>query len=153
MTRSFLQSSSEARLEVVTEPVDGGEGWNESAALNRTIGKCVELAALSKGQECAMVVFVDRKQQQVLLKIPNKLDWRLHFGCDVPPSNKEDGKTLSKTATETAQQAAEETFGIGLDLRPAGLMLFTFVDDDHPPMRVRIFETNPPDDCALTKFL
>lgn len=114
----------------------------------------MQLTALSKGQECTMVVFVNLQHQQVLLKIPNELGWRLHFGCDVLASDKEDGATLWKIARETAMKHAGEALGLDLKLRPAGLMLFTFVDNDHPPMRVRVFESNipSPDDCALGQF-
>lgn len=132
---------SEARLEVVVEPVNGGGEGNGTSTIGNA-GVCQ--TALSKGQECVLVVFVDRQQQEVLLRIPNKLGWKLHFGCDIPASaDGANGALLWSAARETAQQTVGDSVGgnaADLKLRPAGLMLFTFTEDDHPPMRVRVFE-------------
>lgn len=132
--------SPKARLNVIVEPVHGGPLIEKGGNRATTIGN------VPMSKECAMVLFVDRSHQRILLKVPNKLGWKLHYGCDVAVAGHEDHdeSQLWSASKQAATASIRESLGTQHELTPSGMMLFTFKDDDHPPMRVRIFETSPP---------
>ena len=78
-------------------------------------------------KDYSMVVFPVQESRRVLLEMPNALGWRYHFGCE---------------GTDPAHDVRASVFDgrdAEFELRPAGLMLFTFATTDDAPMRVRVY--------------
>eukprot|EP00586_Coscinodiscus_wailesii_P018874 CAMPEP_0172515734 /NCGR_PEP_ID=MMETSP1066-20121228/270192_1 /TAXON_ID=671091 /ORGANISM="Coscinodiscus wailesii, Strain CCMP2513" /LENGTH=217 /DNA_ID=CAMNT_0013296885 /DNA_START=135 /DNA_END=785 /DNA_ORIENTATION=+ len=95
---------------------------------------------LAGGNELAMVILVDRINRRVLLEIPNRLGWRLHFGCAVITDH-DDARTKECERWKQAFSTARRELNMEkLPLRPAGLMFFTFLSGEHASMRVRVLE-------------
>ena len=87
-----------------------------------------------------MIIVTDRPNQRVLLEIPNRLGWKLHFGC-ATTSGDEALHQLSEAIFDPPPQKPSEKKNnpsSGVSLRPAGLMFFSFPTT--PPMRVRVYE-------------
>ncbi|EOD17271.1 hypothetical protein EMIHUDRAFT_118610 [Emiliania huxleyi CCMP1516] len=106
-------------------------------------------SALDGGRELTMVVLHDRAQRRVLLRVPNALGWRLHFGCAGSTGERGDDASEAQlcAAAKEAASAALADAGVALAsprLRLAGLMLFSFPPSSaHAPMRVRVLEATP----------
>mmetsp|Transcript_19377 Transcript_19377/g.42413 ORF Transcript_19377/g.42413 Transcript_19377/m.42413 type:complete len:260 (+) Transcript_19377:147-926(+) len=137
----------EQRARLLVEPVDGHSDLGQDDF--KTIHD-VTFDVLASRCENAMVVLCDRKRNRVLLEVPNRLGWRLHFGCTVPDCESSDEAlcedALWTQAREIATAAITDAGVTVVDrLRAAGIMFFTF-QSDHPPMRVRVFEGKLGDD-------
>ena len=133
--------SESAVATLLVDPVNGGKSCKLGTIHD------VPFDVLTSKCENAMVVLVDRKSRRVLMEVPNKLGWRLHFGCTVPDRvSRMSGSEVScqedlwMQAHEVATAAVAD-IGVAVvgKFREAGVMFFTFLSD-HPPMRVRVFE-------------
>merc|ERR1712187_66253 len=91
---------------------------------NRSVSTISDVpsTSLRNGKECVMVVLVDRNRGCVLLQVPNKLGWRLHFGFELDTPDSSARELVWKNAISAA---AGQLKGAGFhsfaenDLRPA----------------------------------
>ena len=98
---------------------------------------------LHGGRDLAMLLFVDRPNERVLLQVPNDLGWRYHYGLSIPGEGDGDSDRWGD-ATDACRGALRRQDPEAVaPLRPAGLMLFTFPSvEGHKPMRVRVLEND-----------
>lgn len=134
------------KLPLVTHPIHGGNHHPSESTTSlsldgkyQTIGD-VPNNLLANGKEYAMIIPIDITQQKVLLKIPNKLGWRYHFGCyaDENPHEQFVHALLGDDCSSDDNDEEE------IILNKAGLMFFTFQDHESSPMRVKVFTCNIP---------
>lgn len=102
----------------------------------------VPTSSLAGRQELALVVVVDPADESLLLRLPNELGWRCHFGCPLPAAAAEDeaGEAIGCRLRSQASVRSSRVVR-------TGTMLFSFGGGSEgappsgsPPMRVAVFQ-------------
>ncbi|CAK0842757.1 unnamed protein product [Prorocentrum cordatum] len=153
MSEQESRAAPEREAPLIAEPISG-------AALSAAGAKSIHdvpAASLNNGSENAMLVFVDRAQEKVLLKVPNALGWRLHYGVQLARSDAASSREerWQEVVSEILSPASASGMFLGAhpglfhlaNARPAGAMLFTFKSATAAPMRVYVLEV-PLADCS-----